>query len=645
MRRLGFVLVVTALLATAGSLAGLASGRFDQRLPKEKQALHALNRLTFGPRPGDVERVRRLGVEKWIRQQLQPHLIAEDGSLGDRLQRLETLALSTSQILEKYQQPVGPVPVVNASSIFRRPLSQLMTAEQLATLSKGTPDERAAVLESIGPENLGAVMASLTPPMLEGLPELQKLAAGTRRLAMERERRAVPLPTRPSLNTLLTMDERRVVQNGTVQERRALLMAMNPEKRRQVLQVTAPNAVAGIPELQRESLAARQPQQFVNQELIESRIYRAVYSSRQLEEVLVDFWMNHFNVFNGKGQARLLLTSYERDAIRPHVLGAFRDLLLATARHPAMLVYLDNWLSQVPRDDVPAPPLPPNVQRLGLNENYGRELMELHTLGVDGGYTQDDVLAVARAFTGWTIYDVNKFAEFHFNPAMHDRKEKIVLGHTIAAGGGEGDGLRVIDILVRHPSTARFISKKLAQRFVADVPPQPLVDRMAATFTSSGGDLRAVMETMLMSREFMSEGAWQAKLKSPFEMVLSAVRALDAEVMSATALAQRISELGQPLYGKVEPTGYPNTGEPWANSAGFLGRINFASALAAGEIEGIKVDGRQLSSKAGPMVERLLGEGASSATRGRLDAFVSNPELSPASLAAAVLASPDFQRR
>ena len=206
-------------------------------------------------------------------------------------------------------------------------------------------------------------------------------------------------------------------------------------------------------------------------ELGEQKILRAVYSPRQLEEVLVDFWLNHFNVFNGKGQGRMLLTSYERDAIRPHALGRFRDLLLATARHPAMLFYLDNWQSQAPREENPAQPLPANARRPGLNENYGRELMELHTLGVDGGYTQSDVIAVARAFTGWTIYDVNRIAEFQFNPALHDRKEKIVLGQTIPAGGGEQDGIRVIDILARHPSTARFISRKLAQRFVADAPP------------------------------------------------------------------------------------------------------------------------------------------------------------------------------
>jgi uncharacterized protein (DUF1800 family) len=307
-----------------------------------------------------------------------------------------------------------------------------------------------------------------------------------------------------------------------------------------------------------------------------------------------------------------------------------------------MLHYLDNWQSQAPREDLP--PLPNNARRPGLNENYGRELMELHTLGVDGGYTQDDVIAVARAFTGWTIYDVNRIAEFQFNPAIHDRKEKKVLGHVIPAGGGEQDGLQVIDILARHPSTARFISRKLAQRFVADDPPASLVNRMSATFTATNGDLRAVMETMLTSREFLSEGAWQAKLKSPFEMVVSAVRALGADVTDPTALAQKIAELGQPLYGKAEPTGYSTTADAWTNSAGFLGRINFAGALAAGRIEGVKVDPARLPKSGQTASRQLLGVAASPATLSRLDNGASQT-LSPASLTAVVIASPDFQRR
>jgi uncharacterized protein (DUF1800 family) len=567
MRRLGFALSVTALLVTAGSLTGWATGRFDQKLSKDKQVLHVLNRLTFGPRPGDLDRVRSVGVEKWLRQQLQPRLIAEDPRVEARLRPLASLQLATWQIFETFQPP---------------------------------------------------------PPTA--------LAATVR-------------PSPLSVNNLLSPEQQRVTRQGTVAERRALLMSMDAEKRKQVLRVLPAAAVAGIPELQREALAARQPPLFVHQELIDSRMFRALYSNRQLEEVLVDFWLNHFNVFNGKGQGRMLLTSYERDAIRPNVLGRFRDLLLATARHPAMLFYLDNWQSQATREDVPGQPIPPNARRPGLNENYGRELMELHTLGVDGGYTQADVIAVARAFTGWTIYDVNRIAEFQFNPAFHDRKQKVVLGHTIPAGGGEQDGLQVIDILARHRSTARFISKKLAQRFVADVPPQSLVDRMAATFATTEGDLRAVLETMLTSREFLSEGAWQAKLKSPLEMVLSSARALGADVTDPMALAQRIADLGQPLYGKAEPTGYSTTSDAWSNSAGFLGRINFAGALARGQIDGVTIDPAHLPGDAEASARRLLGVAVSPATLKALAESAKGTPLSPANIAAIVLASPDFQRR
>jgi uncharacterized protein (DUF1800 family) len=646
MRRLGFALSVVTLVLVAESLPGAATGRFDQKLSKDKQVLHVLNRLAFGPRPGDVDRVRSLGVDKWIRQQLQPQLLKEDPMVEARLRPLGTLQLATWQIYETYLAPVQPT-VVNAAPVARRPLEQLVSAEQLKKLSSGTPEERLATIGAIPAENLGPLLAALTPTMLEGLPDLQKLAEKARQTEMTRLKTFVVSGMVQGINNLLTPEERRVTQQGTADERRALLKSLDAQKRKQVLRVLPPAALAGLPELQREALALRQPPMFVNQELIDSRLYRALYSNRQLEEVLVDFWLNHFNVFNGKGPTRLLLTSYERDAIRPHVLGRFRDMLLATARHPAMLFYLDNWQSQAVRDDLPAPPA--NARRPGLNENYGRELMELHTLGVDGGYTQDDVVAVARAFTGWTIYDVNRIAEFQFNPAFHDRKEKIVLGHKLPAGGGEQDGVQVIDILARHPSTARFISKKLAQRFVADAPPQSLVDRMAKTFTETGGDLRAVVDTMLTSREFLSEGAWQAKLKSPFEMVVSAVRGLGADVTDPTALAQRIADLGQPLYGKAEPTGYSTTSDAWANSAGFLGRINFAGALAAGQIEGVKIDAAKLPTNGDMAARQLLGAAASPATKSQLGNGNGNSAtgaaLSPASMAAVVLASPDFQRR
>jgi len=645
MRRFGFALGVIALVVVAGSVPGAATGRFDQKLSKDRQVLHVLNRLTYGPRPGDVDRVRGLGVEKWIRQQLQPQLIAENPLVEARLRPLATLQLPTWQIFETYQPPAQTV-VTSAPVVVRpRPLEQLVSPGQLAKLSTGTLDERLATIGSIAPENLLPVLAALTPKMLEGLPDhLLKLADNARKTELSRPQVVVRSAAElVNLNNLLTAEQRRIAQQGTVDQRRALLMSLDPEKRKQALRTLPPTAVAGIPELQREALAVRQPPMFVNQELVDSRMYRALYSNRQLEEVLVDFWLNHFNVFNGKGPARMLLTSYERDAIRPHVLGHFRDMLLATARHPAMLYYLDNWQSQAPREDVPATPA--NVRRPGLNENYGRELMELHTLGVDGGYTQADVIAVARAFTGWTIYDPNRIAEFQFNPAFHDRKEKIVLGQKIPAGGGEQDGIQVIDILSRHPSTARFISKKLAQRFVADAPPQSLIDRMAATFTATDGDLRAVVETMLTSREFLSEGAWQAKLKTPLEMVLSAVRVLGADVSDPMALSQRIADLGQPLYGKAEPTGYSTASDAWSNSAGFLGRINFAGALAAGQIDGVKVDFSQLPGKGEAVARRLLGAAISPETLKLLENGAEGTLLSPASVAAVVLASPDFQRR
>jgi uncharacterized protein (DUF1800 family) len=253
---------------------------------------------------------------------------------------------------------------------------------------------------------------------------------------------------------------------------------------------------------------------------------------------------------------------------------------------------------------------------------------------------------VARAFTGWTIFDIGRFAEFQFNPMNHDRKEKVVLGHTIPAMGAEQDGLQVIDILAHHPSTAKFISKKLAQRFVADEPPQALIDRMAATFTRTDGDLRAVVQTMLSSVEFMSEGAFQAKLKSPLEMVVSAVRAMNAEVDDPSTLAQRIAEMGQPLYGKVEPTGYPNTGEGWMSSAGILGRINFATALGAGQVAGVKSDVNRFNLKKPAVVAaEILGITPQPAAIAAIEKGTEGKEVTASVLVAVVMSSPEFQRR
>ena len=354
--------------------------------------------------------------------------------------------------------------------------------------------------------------------------------------------------------------------------------------------------------------------------LASEKILRAMYSERQLQEVLVDFWFNHFNVYAGKGRTAEYLPDYERDVIRPHVFDHFRDLLEADAKSPAMLFYLDNWLSADP-DAVDRmaetraqaaqkrnqrrlgrrglfggfpPPLPPREQNAnanngkkktrGLNENYGRELLELHTLGVDGGYTQKDVIEVARAFTGWTI---DRDGAFRFVPALHDAGEKIVLGHKIKGGGGIDDGEQVLDIVASHPSTAHHIAFELAQRLVADEPPPALVERAAARFRETNGDLREVVKTIVTSPEFVAPAVQDAKFKMPFELVVSAVRTTGATVSDARAFVQTLQQLGEPLYMCQPPTGYHDTADAWVSAGGLVTRMNFATRLASGNIPGV----------------------------------------------------------
>ena len=346
---------------------------------------------------------------------------------------------------------------------------------------------------------------------------------------------------------------------------------------------------ASAPE-QRMILLEHAPARIVVNDLLEAKMYRALLSGKQLEEVLVDFWFNHFNVNLNKGADRYYVTSFERDAIRPHVLGKFSDMLRATARHPAMLFYLDNWQSVDPAAARRAARVRPQAANRGINENYARELLELHTLGVDGGYTQQDVTEVARCFTGWSIQNPRQGGEFTFLARAHDHGTKTVLGVTIPAGGGESDGEKVLKIVSKHPSTARFLSEKLARRFVSDDPPRVLVDRMAAEFLKTDGDLRAVMQAMLDSPEFWSFASWRSKAKPPFEFIVSAARATEARVSSALALAEAAGRMGQPLYRKPEPTGYADTAEEWLSAAALIGRLNFANALMENRIPGVRVE-------------------------------------------------------
>ncbi len=400
-------------------------------------------------------------------------------------------------------------------------------------------------------------------------------------------------------------------------------------------------------------------------EMSAQKIVRAVYSDRQLEQVLTDFWFNHFNVYAGKGQTRVYLTAYERDAIRPHVLGKFRDLLGATAKSPAMLFYLDNARSADPKfaenmealDQMgmargrPRRLNPEQVDRIrknmptGINENYARELMELHTLGVDGGYTQQDVVNVARALTGWTIGGPRspQAGQFVFNPRMHDTGEKVVLGHRLKGGRGIEDGEQVLDILASHPATAHFIANALVRRFVADAPPPALVDRAAATFRSTGGDLREVTRVILTSPEFYAPEAYRAKVKTPFEFVVSALRVTNADVMQPLPLERTLQQLGMPLYFCQPPTGYKDTAETWVNTGALIGRMNFAVSLAGNGVRGVSVEDPLPDTSradADTAVALYLTGDASEATRATIARATT-----PAQVVALALGSPEFQRR
>src|SRR5215471_19001666 len=423
---------VVALAAKGATLPG-------NKLSTEQKILHVLDRLTFGARPGDFEEVRRLGVEKWIELQLHPERIPENPVLEGKLKPLDSIRLDSAEVIKQYfpQFPPG----------FVRPpnLNELLPGEQFRKVLNGTAEERRAAIMALDSEKRMKVLAMVPPGVVEGMPDLQKEQAAARQKQNE-ERQMEMRRMRPLITDLLDGQQREIAIRGTTEQRAALFASLDPDKRQKVAAALPPDAIAGLPELRRMTAMSRFPQQVVIGDLREAKMYRAQYSNRQLEEVLTDFWFNHFNVFERKGQIPAMLAGYERDAIRPHVFGTFKDLLLATARHPAMLYYLDNWESMSPEvfQVGPFAPGPFGLgggaqflarQAHGLNENYGRELLELHTLGANGGYTQDDVIAVARCFTGWTIRQPNQKPEFVFAGFMHDTGEKVVLGHKIPAGG------------------------------------------------------------------------------------------------------------------------------------------------------------------------------------------------------------------
>ena len=551
-------------------------------LTKEQKIVHILNRTGFGPRPGDVERVRRMGLQNYLELQLHPSKI-EDSAAESKLLGLKTLTMNSSELFEQY------------------------------------------------------------PPRIQ----------------------------RKNSNAGKTFGEERKERGDLPEEmERSKPMALN-----------APGRIIG--------------------ELAQAKLLRAVYSERQLQEVMVDFWSNHFNVFAAKGANKWLITAYVRDVIRPHAMGKFKDLLAATAKSPAMLFYLDNWMSANPNASLDLsrlwklrsmrngvnprrrlgssgdpdgsdpkmendPAASSKVKRkLGLNENYARELMELHTLGVDGGYTQQDIIEVARCLTGWTIFRPRQDGEFKFARMLHDDGEKTVLGHRIEAGGGIRDGERVLEILARHPSTAKFIASKLARRFVSDEPAATLVGRVADVFKKTDGDIKAMLQAIFASPEFNSLAVYRTKVKTPFELVASSIRALAGETEGGVPLLRAVAQMGEPLYLCQPPTGYSDIAEAWVSTGALVNRLNFGLALAGNRLPGTRVNLESLVA-AGTQapedwVQRLaaviLQGDLSTQTREALkkrfqspveashDDAANDSAMGPAKIAGLLLGSPEFQRQ
>jgi uncharacterized protein (DUF1800 family) len=489
-------------------------------LSSHEAAAHLLSRFSFGAKPGQVDEVVKMGLEKWFQQQLLAD--ANEAVVNKKLAGYESLGMTNEEIVQTFPRP-----------------AQLL---------------RKAIRD-------GAV-------------------------------------------------ERDSIGNNKKDYRKELKAYMDK------------NDMKPLQELLRQ--------------LINQKIIRATYSDNQLQEVLTDFWFNHFNVSLTKGEIRQYVTVYERDAIRPNVLGRFENMLLATAKSPAMLAYLDNAKSTVNeenatgvqkkvaerREEMMEKMMTEGAQKnekgkvkvpkmQGLNENYAREIMELHTMGVDGGYTQQDVTQAARVLTGWTINPEIEYSvkakqkpneqrlrklgvimdgDFVFAANKHDKQEKKVLGITFPAGGGYDEGVKLIRMLAAHKSTAKFISRKMAVRFVSDNPPQSMVDKMAKTFLETNGDIKEVLITMTTSAEFWNKEALREKTKSPFELAISAVRSLNAEVNAPYQLYTWITKMGQQIYFYQAPTGFPDRGQYWINTGALLNRMNFGLALASERIPGVRVN-------------------------------------------------------
>jgi uncharacterized protein (DUF1800 family) len=599
-----FFLVIT-LLSAVGLIAGdKKKKKFKEhvtasasQMDEQKRAIHVLNRFTFGPKPGDVQRIQAIGVDQWFDEQLHPDKI-DDSALDARLSQFRTLKMSSNELVRDFPSPQMIKMVENGkASVPRDPQEKAIYQAAIdRERQKQARKQDAADTQNEQQNQSSAVQA-----------------AGRRGGGNLEDRMYASLSADSLLDEPPDQRFKDLMKMGP-DDMRAVAQSLNQQKREQL--------VDGFTPQQKETIQALvNPQLVVQGELMQAKLLRSIYSERQVEEVMTDFWMNHFNVFINKGQPEhYFLTSYERDVIRPHALGKFKDLLLATAKSPAMLFYLDNWQSIGPNSDaakgrpnarpghfrrgpfgmiVYEPPRqrpnpnPQNPQQKGkrpsgLNENYAREVMELHTLGV-GNYTQKDVTELAKVLTGWGIEKPQQGGEFKFNERAHEPGKKYVLGKEFKEDG-EKEGTKALEMLAHSPATAQFISRKLAVRFVSDNPPESLVQRMAQTFTKTDGDISEVLRTMYSSPEFWAPEAYRAKVKTPFDFVVSAVRASGADVEHAQPLIQQLQKLGMPLYGMQTPNGYSMKSDAWVNSAALLNRMNFGLALASGKLPGVQWD-------------------------------------------------------
>ena len=600
----------------AAAAVGKPGAASTQQIQGEQRVLHALNRFTFGPRPGDVTAVHAVGLKRWFEQQLNPASI-DDSALEARLEMFPAMKMDQAEMIRRY-----PSPQVLRQMIERKiplpsdPVEHAIYADEIAfyKAAKAKQEAKQAADAKADGETMSPAMAKDGEGKETTALPGDGVDPATPAMAVHEEQFYSGLEAVKILNLPPDDRMRRILEMPPSE-----LIAF----RRSLSQAELAEAAEGLSPLQRETLAALQGSpRMIGAEMLQSRMLRDVYSERQLEAVMTDFWLNHFNVYIKKNQNEpYMLPAYERETIRPHALGKFEDLLVATAKSPAMLMYLDNWQSIGP-DSIAAknggrfaqyaqnPQVKQALKDRGLNENYARELMELHTLGVQcevsadrpvsmldkacgQGYTQRDVTQVAKVLTGWTIDQPFRSGGYQFEPRRHEPGTKTVLGKTIGAGG-ESEGLQVLHMLAGSPATAKFISTKLAVRFVSDMPPAALVDRMAKAFVASNGDIKTVLRTMFDSPEFWSPEVYRAKMKTPEEFVVSAVRASGAEVKNAIPLVQSLEKLGMPLYGMQTPNGYSWMAEAWVNTGDLVSRMNFALGLSSDRIPGVQTDWTRL---------------------------------------------------